>query len=69
MKNMIIALMAAYIFYGFCVIRNPIIPVIAFILFWLIIAEAEELVKDFQDSVKRGEQLNRRINHAKGVRF
>jgi hypothetical protein len=69
MKNMIIALMAAYIFYGFCVIRNPIIPVIAFVLFWVIIAEAEELVKDFRDSVKRGERLNRRINRVKGVRF
>lgn len=69
MKNMIIAAMAAYIFYGFCEIHHPAIPVMVFLLFWAIIACIEDVVVDFQKSVKRGEKLNRRINRAKGVRY
>jgi len=63
MKNMIIAAMAAYIFYGFCEIRQPLIPVAVFLIFWFLIGAVEAEVNDFRESVRRGERLNRRINY------
>lgn len=63
MKNMIIAAMAAYIFYGFCEIRQPLIPVAVFLMIWWFIDAVEAEVNEFKQSVRRGERLNRRINY------
>lgn len=65
MKNIIIAAYSSYFFYGFCVVRHWAIPIMAFFLFWLIIAETEELINDYKRSVKRGQRLNRKINRAR----
>lgn len=69
MKNIIISALSAYIFYGFCDVKNLMIPVLAFVLVWVLCAETDEQVNDFMHSVKRGQKLNNRINKMKGVRF
>ena len=55
MKNAIIAALAAYIFYGFCVVRNIAIPFIVFALFWVMIEEIDEDIADFKKYLKRKE--------------
>ena len=69
MKNMIISALLTYIFYSFCVIRNLFIPVVAFFLFLVIIAEIDELIEDYHRTVRKGQRLNRIIDEMKGVRF
>ena len=69
MKNMIISALVTYIYYSFCVIRNLFIPVVAFFLFLVIIAEIDELIEDYQKTVRKGQRLNRIIDEMKGVRF
>lgn len=65
MKNIIIAALGAYIFYGFCVVRSIVIPFIAFGLFWVIVEGIDEEIADFKKSVKRGQELNKAIDRAK----
>lgn len=69
MKNIIISALCAYIFYGFCEVKHLLIPVVAFLLFLTIVSEAEEVVVDYQRSVRNGQRLNRKIDRMKGVRF
>jgi xanthosine utilization system XapX-like protein len=64
MKNIIISVLASYIFYGFCTIRNPAIPIIAFLVFFLLISEIEEQINDFKRMVRRWNRVNKRINQA-----
>lgn len=64
MKNIIIAILGSYIFYGFCTIRNPAIPIIAFLIFFLLISEIDEQIEDFKRMVRRWDRINRRINRA-----
>lgn len=69
MKNMIISALCTYIFYGFCEVRNFLIPVVVFLLFLTIFSEIDELITDYQRSVRNGQRLNRKIEQMKGVRF
>ena len=64
MKNMIIAALSAYIFYSFCEIRNLLIPVTMFLLVWIACQETDEIIHDFQKSVKRGQRLQRKLKRA-----
>jgi len=68
MKNAIIAALGAYIFYGFCVVRHFIIPIIAFLLFWVIVEAIDEDIKDHRRMVRRGKRLVKIIEEAKGVK-
>ena len=67
MKNVIIAALGAYIFYGFCVVRHFIIPIVAFLLFWVMVEAIDEEIKDYVRRVRRGKRLNKIIDKAKGV--
>lgn len=69
MKNVVISALCAYIYYDLCVVKYIWLAVVVFLLVWLTIAEAEETIKDFNGSVRRGQRLNKRINDMKGVRF
>ena len=64
MKNMIIAALSAYIYYGFCEIKNLIIPVMMFLLVWVACQEIDEIIHDFRESVRRGQKLQRKIRGA-----
>jgi len=68
MKNAIIAVLGAYIFYGFCVVRHFIIPIVAFLLFWVMVEAIDEEIKDYVRRVRRGKRLNKIIENAKGVK-
>lgn len=63
MKNLIIAILATYIFYtDICTVRIPVtLPLILF-TFWLIIAESEEQLKVFRRQRLRGRYLQEKIN-------
>ena len=65
MKNMIIASMSAYIFYGFCEIKSIPATVMMFLLIWILFEETDEQIRDFKLSVKRGQRLNDNINELK----
>ena len=67
MKNAIIAALGAYIYYGFCVEKSIVIPFIVFFLFWALVEEIDEDIKDFKRKVKRGERLSKIIDTMKGV--
>lgn len=69
MKNAIIAALGAYIFYGFCVDRSIAISFIVFLLFWVLIEDIDENIKDFRRKVRRGKRLKDQIERAKGVRY
>lgn len=69
MKNIIISALCAYIYYDLCIEKYIWLAVVVFLLVWMTIAEAEEIIKDFNGSVRRGQRLNKRINDMKGVRF
>ena len=66
MKNAIIAALGAYIFYGFCEVRHLIIPFIVFLLFWVVIEDIDESIRDFKRKVRRGERLSKIIDILKG---
>lgn len=67
MKNAIIAALGAYIYYGFCVEKSIVIPFIVFFLFWALVEEIDEDIKDFKRKVKRGERLSKIIDTMKGA--
>jgi hypothetical protein len=52
MKNIIIAALGSYIYYGFCEVRNIIIPFIAFALFLVTIEEIEQDIADYNKKRK-----------------
>lgn len=52
MKNIIIAALAAYIYYGFCEVRNIIIPFVAFALFLVIVEEIDQDIADYKKKRK-----------------
>lgn len=64
MKNLIIAILASFIYYThFCVVKMPIImPCMTFIV-WAILSEIDIQIEDFNKSKKRGEKL---INSLRG---
>lgn len=53
-KNAIIAGLMTYIYYDFCIVRNFLIPIVAFLVFWALVSEIEELIKDFKKGGKYG---------------
>lgn len=62
MKNIIIALLTTYIFYtDFCVVKLWYIVPLIFVVFWLVIAEIDEVILDYQETVRRGRRLQRTI--------
>ena len=65
MKNMIITVLTAYIFWtDFCEIHPlPVLPVLV-ITIWILVSETEEFIKDYQKSRIRGERLSRKIKRA-----
>lgn len=69
MKNVIISALSAYVFYEFCEVKHFMIPILAFLLILVTCAGIDEEIYDFQESVKRGQRLNNKINRMKGVKF
>lgn len=64
MKNIIISSLLTYIFYSKCEIKLwYLIPAI-FIVFWLIVAEVDEVYKDYKRTLKRGRLLQQSIRRA-----
>ena len=62
MKNIIIALLTTYIFYtDLCVVKLWYIVPFIFVVFWLVIAEIDEVIRDYQETVRRGRRLQRTI--------
>lgn len=62
MKNIIIALLTTYIFYtDFCVVKLWYIVPLIFVVFWLVISEIDEVIRDYQETVRRGRRLQRTI--------
>lgn len=62
MKNILIAILTTYIFYtDFCVVKLWYIVPLIFVVFWLVIAEADEVIRDYQETVRRGRRLQRTI--------
>ena len=62
MKNVILAIMATYIFYtDLCVVKIPVmIPLIALVA-WVAITELEDMAKSYLISWKRGKRLKKRL--------
>ena len=69
MKNIIISILSAYIFYGFCEVDKLPTSIIWFFLTLAIVMYCEEAGKSFMRSWKRGKRLNNKINKAKGVKI
>lgn len=69
MKNIIISIMSAYIFYGFCEVNKIPASIGWFFLTLALVAWCEEVGTDFAKSVKRGKRLNGKIENAKGVKI
>ena len=62
MKNIIIALLTTYIFYtDFCVVKIWYIVPFIFLIFWAMLAGVEDLIRDYQETVRRGRRLQRTI--------
>lgn len=62
MKNIIIALLTTYIFYtDFCVVKLWYIVPFIFLIFWAMLAGVEDLIRDYQETVRRGRRLQRTI--------
>lgn len=62
MKNIIIALLTTYIFYtDFCVVQLWYIVPFIFIVFLGLLAGVEDLIRDYQETVRRGRRLQRTI--------
>lgn len=64
MKNMIISALCTYIFYGFCEVKLWYVIPFIFLVFWMIIAGVDELIKDYREQVRRGRKLQRAIRRA-----
>ena len=67
MKNVIIAALGTYIFYGFCEVRFFLLPFLVFIVFWLIVVAIDEEIKDYRRKIRRGKKLSKLIDKTKGV--
>lgn len=65
MKNLIIAILATYVFYtDLCVVKLWYVVPLIFVTFWMIIAGIDELIRDFQRQVKRGQRLQAKLRKA-----
>lgn len=62
MKNIIISILATYIFYtDFCVVDLPVVIPFVVLLFWAVLEETEELATVYLLKVKRGKRLGKKI--------
>lgn len=65
MKNAIIAALITYVFYtDFCVIKLWYLIPLMFLVFWGLIASVDELIKDYQKQVLRGQRLQNKLRRA-----
>ena len=65
MKNILIAILTTYVFYtDLCVVKLWYVVPLIFVTFWLIIAGIDELIRDFQHQVKRGQRLQAKLRKA-----
>ena len=65
MKNVLIAILTTYVFYtDLCVVKLWYVVPLIFVTFWLIIAGIDELIRDFQHQVKRGQRLQAKLRKA-----
>lgn len=65
MKNILIAILTTYVFYtDLCVVKLWYVVPLIFVTFWLIIAGIDELIRDFQRQVKRGQRLQAKLRKA-----
>ena len=65
MKNIIISMLITYIFYtDFCVVKLWYLIPLMFLVFWGLIASVDELVKDYQKQVRRGQRLQNKLRRA-----
>ena len=65
MKNLIIAALVTYVFYtDFCVIRLWYVIPFIFLTAWFLLAETDELIRDYQNSVRRGRKLQLDLKRA-----
>ena len=62
MKNILIAILTTYIFYtDFCVVKLWYLVPFIFIVFLGLLAGVEDLIRDYQETVRRGRRLQRTI--------
>ena len=65
MKNGLIAALATYIYYtDLCVIKAWYLMPFIFLLIWGLMSEAEDLIREYRESVRRGQKLQRKIKKA-----
>lgn len=65
MKNLIIAILATYVFYtDFCVVRLWYVVPFMFLVFWLVVAGIDELIQDYHKQVRRGQRLQMKLKQA-----
>lgn len=67
MKNVIISALSAYIFYGFCEVKDLLTTGIMFLLILILLLDADERLAEFRLSVRRGKRLNKKIDKMKEV--
>lgn len=61
MKNLIISILSAFIYYQYCEIKYLWVAVLfGAIIFWMV-DEVESLVKNYVAKIRRGERLCRKI--------
>ena len=62
MKNIIISMLITYIFYtDFCEVKLWYLMPFIFLIFWAMLAGVEDLIRDYQETVRRGRRLQRTI--------
>lgn len=65
MKNLIISVLATFIFYTqFCEVKLPYVMPMLALMIWGLLTEVDCYIEDYKRSVKRGEHLQRRIKRA-----
>lgn len=65
MKNLIIAILATYVFYtDFCVVHLWYVIPFVFLVFWLVVAGIDELIQDYHKQVRRGQRLQMKLKQA-----
>lgn len=65
MKNLIIAILATYVFYtDICVVHLWYVIPFMFLVFWLVVAGIDELIQDYHKQVRRGQRLQMKLKQA-----
>ena len=61
MKNFIIAILTAYIFYGLCEVKSVLACGILAGVVWFILEDIDEQIRERREIVRRGRRLKRKI--------